>query len=69
MAFERATFTCLARLVGDVVQVALRIGVLVVDRRRDHAVVNRENAHHGLDRPGRPEQWPIIDFVEETASS
>ena len=44
-----------ARLVRHVVEVALRVGVPVVDRRRQHAVVERQRAHHRLDRAGRPE--------------
>ena len=42
------------RLVGHVVEVALRIGCAVVDRRRQHAVVQRQRAHHRLDRARRP---------------
>ena len=56
IAFESATSTCtFARLVRDVVEVALRVGRLVVDRRREDALVEREHAHHRLDRAGRPE--------------
>ena len=56
IAFERATSTSTrARLVRDVVEVALRVGVPVVDRRRQHAVVERERAHHRLERAGGAE--------------
>ena len=41
---ERDVDLGLARLVRDVVEVALRIGDLVVDRRREHAVADRERA-------------------------
>ena len=56
IAFESATSTLdLARLVRDVVEVALGIRLLVVHRRREDAVVDREHAHHRLDRAGRAE--------------
>src|ERR687888_1660291 len=42
----------LARLVRDVVEVALRILDLVVDRRRQLAVANREDREERLDRAG-----------------
>src|SRR4029453_3246317 len=48
---ERHLDLGLARLVRDVVEVAFRVRVLVVDRRRHLALVDREDAHHGLDRP------------------
>ena len=44
-----------ARLVRHVVQVAVRIGMTVVDRGWDHSFVQRERAHHCLDRPRRAE--------------
>src|SRR3970040_128390 len=46
----------LTRLVGDVVEVALRIGMLVVDRWRDGTTVDRQHASNELHRPGRAEQ-------------
>ena len=49
---RRATWP---RLVRHVVEVAIGVGVPVVDRRRQHAVVQREHAHHRLDRAGRAE--------------
>ena len=56
IAFESATSTCTSpRLVRDVVEVALGVGLAVVDRRRQDAVVEREHAHHRLDRAGRAE--------------
>src|SRR6185369_6782706 len=39
-----------ARCVGDVIEVALRIGRVQVDRRRDHAVVERGERAGDLDR-------------------
>ena len=51
IAFERDLELDLPRLVRDVVEVALRVGVAVVDRRRQQLVVERERAHHRLDRP------------------
>ena len=47
-----------ARLVRHVVEVALGIGIAVVDRRRQDALVQRADAHHRLDRAGRPEEVP-----------
>src|SRR5688500_20134120 len=46
----------LARDVRDVVEVALRVRVLEVDRRRDDALVDRLCADEGLDRPGGAEE-------------
>src|SRR5207245_2157331 len=46
----------LARDVGDVVQVALRIGILVVDGRRQHAVLDGLDAGDRLDPATRPQQ-------------
>src|SRR5215207_4154392 len=43
------THICLARVVRDVVEVALRIRVRVVDRRRKNPVADRERAHDRLD--------------------
>src|SRR4029077_8468748 len=45
----------LARLVRDVVEVALGIGLLVVDRRRQQAPLDGQHGEDGLDRPGRAE--------------
>ena len=59
----------LARLVGDVVQVALRIGMAVVNRRRQHTFVDGRTHIIASTAPAAPKVWPIIDFVDETASS
>ena len=57
IAFESATSTCVSpRVVRDVVEVALRVGLAVVDRRRQHPVAQREHAHDRLDRAGRSER-------------
>src|SRR3954452_20677746 len=45
----------LARLVRDVVEVTVRIGVLVVDRRRQDAVLHGQGREDRLDRAGRAE--------------
>ena len=59
IAFESATSTCVrARLVRHVVEIALRIRVAVVDRRREHALVERADAHHRLDRTSGSEEMP-----------
>src|SRR5437588_6421063 len=42
----------LPRLVRDVVEVALGILLLVVDRRRQQTAVDGEHGEYGLDRPG-----------------
>src|SRR5262245_28621795 len=46
----------LARRVGHVVEIALGIRVLVVDRRRNDAVVDGERADRRLEAPGGAEQ-------------
>ena len=43
-------------VVGDVVQVALRVGRVIVDRRRQHAVADRHQADDQLGRAGRGDQ-------------
>src|SRR6266702_1186785 len=45
-----------ARLIGHIVEVALRVGVFIVDRRVDHAAVDREQRCDRLDRAGGAEQ-------------
>ncbi len=47
-----APILSLARCVGHVVQVALRVGELLVDRRRDDLVADGQGADNGLDRAG-----------------
>ena len=53
--------------VRGVVQVAIRIRVLVIDRRGDDAVVDGQAADGRLDasQPAAPSRWPVIDLVEE----
>ena len=53
-----------AGFVRDVVEVALGVGRVVVDRRRQHALVDRERAEDRLDAPGGAEA--VAPFVEET---
>src|SRR5919202_152921 len=48
----------LARALGHVVEVAIGVGLLVVQRRRQHAAAHRLDAHERLDRAGRAEQVP-----------
>src|SRR5919206_4086834 len=45
----------LARLVRDVVEIALRVRLVVVDRRRQHAALDGEDREDRLDRAGRAE--------------
>src|SRR6267143_3452663 len=49
---QRRLDVLLARLVRDVVEVAVRVGRLVVDRRRQHAVMQREHRGDRLDAAG-----------------
>src|SRR4029077_12614840 len=46
----------LARRIRHVVEVALGVGIRVVDRRWKHAVVHGERADAGLEAAGRAEQ-------------
>src|SRR5713226_10778056 len=50
--FERG----LARLVGHVVQIAFRVGVFVIDCRRQNLVAQRKHADAGLEPAGAAEQ-------------
>src|SRR5215217_396083 len=43
----------LSRLVGDVVEVALGVGLVVVDRRRQRVAVDGKHGEDRLDRAGR----------------
>ncbi len=52
---ERERHVEVARLVRRDVEVAVGVGRLVVDRRRDPAGRDRERAHGALDRAGRAE--------------
>src|SRR5487761_1041575 len=49
----------LARLVGDVVEVAVRVGLIQVDRGREQPTVQGQHAGRGLDRAGRAEQVAV----------
>ena len=57
-----------ARGVGHVVQVALRIGIIEIDRGRGNLVADRKRAGDRLDSAGGTEQVPVIDLVEFTAT-
>ena len=55
--FDSATSTALpAGLVGDVVEVAVGVGVVEVDRRRQDAVADRQQADDRLDAAGGGDQ-------------
>ena len=56
----------LARLVRDVVEVALGIGLVVVDRRRQHAASTASIVKIASTAPAAPRQCPVAPFVEET---
>src|SRR3954462_10159212 len=47
---------CLTRGIGDVVEVALGVGVLIIDRRRADVVADGQNAGDQLDRAGGGDQ-------------
>src|SRR5439155_1217238 len=53
---QRRLDVLLARLVRDVVEVAVRVGRLVVDRGRQHAVIEREHRGDRLDAAGGAEE-------------
>src|SRR5579871_4484716 len=48
----------LARNVGDVIEIAVGVGVLKVDGRRQNAVAEREYRHRRLDGAGGAERVP-----------
>ena len=57
--FEAADIAArFAGRVGDVIQVALGVGRLVVDRRRQHVVADRQQADDQLGGAGRGDQMP-----------
>src|SRR6266849_3953207 len=49
----------LARLVGHVVEIALRVGVVEVDRGRQQAAIDREDAGRRLDGAGGAQQVTV----------
>ena len=61
----RSATSAFARLVRDVVEVALRIRRLVVDRRRQHAVVTARIVKIASTAPAAPRQWPVAPLVDE----
>ena len=59
-AFDIAASTAaLARDVGDDVEVAVGVGLVVVDRRGDHAVADRHHAGEELDGAGAADQVAV----------
>ena len=54
--------------VRDVVEVAAFTGVFEIDRRRKHAVVNRQGRDDELDPAGGPSVWPSWLLVLEICS-
>ena len=50
----------LARLVGHVVEIAVRVGCVVVDRRRHHAVADRQDEKINSTPPLAPSRWPEL---------
>ena len=44
-----------SRLMGNIVQITGRIGMIQIDRRRENTVKQRENAEDGLDPTGSSE--------------
>ena len=49
-----------AGLVRDVVEVALRIGMVQVDRGRQDAVMNGQDAEDGFDASGNIQGWVAV---------
>src|SRR5579864_3590050 len=56
---QREVDASAAATVGHVVEVALRVGLVQVDRRRYELVTNGQNRDDRLDRAGRAEQVPV----------
>src|SRR5216110_3270152 len=49
-----------ALLSGNHIEIASRIGILIIDRRRDPLSIQRERTKCGLDRTGRAERMRVI---------
>src|SRR6266478_9961930 len=49
-----------AAVIWHDVEIASRIGILVIDRRRDPLSIQRERTKRGLDRAGRTERMRVI---------
>ena len=48
----------LPRLSRDVIQIAFRIRILIIDSRRDDAILQRFDAYDRFGRTGRADQMP-----------
>src|SRR6266513_2443657 len=59
----------LARVIRNVVQIALGIGRLQVDGRRQNLVAERQNADACLNPPAPPSRCPVMDLVELMGTS
>jgi len=61
--------TCCGRTargrVWNVVQVALRVRSLVIDRGRQNAFIQTRAQMTASKEPDAPNKWPVIDFVDE----
>ena len=56
------------RHVGHIIQVAVGVGMLVVDRRRNDAFSRASTQIAASTPPAAPRRWPVMDLVELTAS-
>ncbi len=50
------------RLVGHIIQITLRVGVLQVDGRREHPLMQGQQRSGGFHRPGRPQAVAVSRF-------
>ena len=57
-----------AGLIGYIVQIAVRIRGLVIDGRRDHAVLESVDAGNGFKATSRAQVWPVMPLVLLTAN-
>jgi len=65
---ERIFYKRLARFVRHIIQVAVRVGSVVVDRRGQLPAVDGEHGEDGLYSARRAEQMTRLDFVELNAN-
>ena len=64
---ERVLRIKLLGTVGHAVEVAFRIGRLIVDRAGNIAGMQGKHGEHGLHAAGGPKRWPVWDLVAEMA--
>lgn len=57
-----------APMVGDIVQIQLRVRLLQIDSSGQKGIVQSQRGKYALYPACTAQRWPVIDLVEDTAS-